>query len=124
MFVYKTVEAGGGNQPSRNRRVESFFNIPERWSDRVTTNSLLVILCALVFGGLSRVTTFVPLAAFVGTVLVLAWSLGEGSTAEEPDWVNRLSLASTGLLYLGLGHCLGSIVFLALPLAGSLLLKR
>jgi hypothetical protein len=98
MFVYKTAT----HQPTPSR---SF------------TDSVSVILSALVLGGVSRVVPALPMAALVATVLVVAWYLGEGAAAEEPDWVQRLSLASTGLLYLGLGHCLGLVVFLLLPLA-------
>jgi len=84
------------------------------------SKTFLVVLCALLFGGVARVVPTIPLAAFVATVLVLAWRFGEGNSPEEPDWINRLSLASTGMLYLGLGHCLGLIALGALPLAINL----
>lgn len=54
----------------------------------------------------------------------MAWVLGEDTTVGEPTWVHRLSLASTGLLYLGIGYCVGGAVFLAAPAVWWLLKQR
>ena len=115
MFVYQSASQSPQEGEVSKRTAEGFFHRAERWSDKVTPNLLLVVACALLFGGLSRLFAFLPVTAFAATILVLAWTFAQPSSKEEPHWVSRLSLASTGILYLGLGHCLG---FLALPLIG------
>lgn len=114
MFVYQADKMGSLES------THSKVNRHARAARTEASQSLLVVLGALVFGGVSKAVTFIPLAAFVATVLVAAWFLGEDASAEEPGWVNRLSLASTGLLYLGLGHCVGALAFLAAPVIWSL----
>ena len=117
MFVYQESSNGIAQEASARRQVERFFHISERWASGVTDNSILVVLCALLFGGVSKVLVGIPLAALVGTIGVLAWFLGEQATGDEPKWVHQLSLASTGLLYLALGHCLGLVVLALVPIA-------
>ena len=115
MFVYQSASHHPQEGEVSKRTAEGFFQMTERWSDKVTPNLLLVVACALLFGGLSRLFAFLPMTAFVATILMLAWTFAQPATKEEPHWVSRLALASTGVLYLGLGHCLG---ILALPLIG------
>ena len=101
MFVYQRM-------PSRKVPLgskERFFRGTER-SPKLAPNKVLVIACALMFGGLSKALSL-PAAAFGFTVLVLAWLFADESDEGEPVWVHRLSLGVTGLFYFGLGSCLG-----------------
>ena len=115
MFVYQMSSKSVSPEVAERQKIEGYFNIPERWADRMTQHTMILVLAALMFGGISKMTTSIPVAAFVGSIFVLAYFLGDRTTAGEPRWVNQLSSASLGLLYLGLGHCLGGVVFLALP---------
>lgn len=114
MFVYQSAS----NQVSPENRVKSFFTVNERWGDSFTSGTLIVVASALFFGALSKIVTLLPISAFVGTIGVLAWMFGERAGSDQPEWMYRLSLLSTGILYLGLGHCLG---WLALPVIGAVL---
>lgn len=110
MFVYQRM-------PSRNAPLgtkERFFQGAER-SLRLGPNKVLVIACALLFGGLSKAVA-IPPAAFAFTVLVLAWLFCDEANQGEPVLVNRLTLAVTGLFYFGLGSCLGWPVLLVVGL--------
>ena len=118
MFVYQSG-LDRGAQRSKEALVENFFHRPERWAERVSSTSLILVLSALVLGGVSKVVSL-PAAAFGFTVLALAWVLGEDRSDGEPLWINRLSLAATGMLYFGIGHCLGLIVMLGLPVLAKL----
>lgn len=88
----------------------------QKATSQEASSPVLVVMASLLFGGVARLTAAIPLAAFVFTVLALCWSVGESSEAEEPAWVPRLSLAATGLFYLGLGYSLGSVAFCLIPL--------
>ena len=129
MFAYQSVPVCasrhhiGGCDHTEREQGNPGLSMHQQGVGQVKAQSMLVIVCALVFGGVSKLAPFVPVAAFATTVLFLSWSLGEGAAAEEPDWVQRLSLASTGLLYLGLGYCLGAVVFVLLPLVAALMRK-
>lgn len=115
MFAYDNISKRPAGTSTLGRVRE--LNRQDRgWSERISTSSVLVILSALVLGGVAKALSFVPLAACGATVLVLAWTESEGACAEEPAWVNQLSLASAGLLYLGLGYCLGLVVLVLMPL--------
>ena len=110
MFVYQRM-------PSRNAKLgskERFFRGTER-SPRLAPNKVLVIACALLFGGLSKKLAL-PAAAFVFTVMVLAWLFSDESNGDEPVVLHRLTLAVTGLFYFGLGSCLGWSAVMAVGL--------
>lgn len=108
MFVYQRTLSQGMPIGSKER----FFVGTERTNLHCTANKVLVVASSLMFGGVSKLVAL-PAMAFVSTILVLAWVFADGADAEEPGWVNQLSLAITGLFYFGLGHLLG-----ALALAG------
>lgn len=119
MFVYKS---GLNCRPvsSREMRVNQYFHRPERWTESVPANSLIVVLSALLLGGIAKVLAL-PAITLVGMVLALAWLQAEGGEIDDqPIWMNRLSLTSTGLLYFGIGHCLGFVVLLGLPILTKL----
>lgn len=110
MFVYQRM-------PSRRVPLgskERFFRGTER-SPKLAPDKVLVIACALMFGGLSKALSL-PAAAFAGTVLVLAWLFADEPDEDEPTWVPRLSLGVTGLFYFGLGSCMGWPVVLVVGL--------
>lgn len=113
MFVYQTNEARAF-EPTQSK-VDHYFSCPERWSRHGQSHSIAVVLCSLFLGGAAKVVTLVPMAAFVATMFAMAWVLGDEATAGEPKWVHRISLAATGLLYLGIGYCVGGVVFWAAP---------
>ena len=93
MFVYQSNTARQV-EPSKSK-VEHYFRCPERWSRRDQSHSIVIVLCALLFGGVAKAISFLPVTACVGTIFAMAWVLGEETAAGEPSWARRLSLAST-----------------------------
>ena len=76
--------------------------------------SSVMVLAALVLGALSKVTSFPGIAGLL--VVMVALFLIDLKEEFGPLWIGRLSLASTSVFYLGLGHCLGLLSLLALPM--------
>jgi hypothetical protein len=110
MFVYQRIPSQAKPLASKER----FFADTER-KPKLCPNEVLVVASSLLFGGLSKLLAL-PLAAFAVTIVVLAWLFAGEADADEPVWVNRLSLAVTGLFYLGLGNCLGLLALLGVGL--------
>lgn len=113
MFVYQTSTARGF-EPTQ-AKVDSYFSCPERWRRQGESHSLTVLLCALVFGGVAKIASFVPLTALAATVLTLAWVLGDDDSRGDAKWIYQLTLGVTGLFYLGLGYCCGAMALMAVP---------
>lgn len=113
MFVYQTSTARGF-EPTQ-AKVDSFFRCPERWRRQGESYSFTVLLAALIFGGVAKIASFVPLTALAATVLTLAWVLGDDNSRGEAKWIHQLTLGVTGLFYLGLGYCCGALALTALP---------
>lgn len=110
MFVYQRIPSQAKPLASKER----FFDGTER-KPSLAPNKGLVVASSLLIGGVSKLMAL-PLAAFAVTTTVLAWLFADEADPDEPIWVNRVSLAVTGLFYLGLGSCLGLLSFLGVGL--------
>lgn len=75
--------------------------------------SSLLVAAALILGGLSKMMAF-PVAVGIALVFFCLPFVDEKQHL-GPAWMGHLSLATTSLFYLGLGHCLGGLSLLALP---------
>ena len=121
MFVYQNILNQSYRLKAESSAVESFFEASERWGRTESKTSILVLLYALLFGGLASLVTGIPVACFIGVLAVLTWSnLGE-TTGPSLSWVDALSLFSTSVFYFGLGYCLGVLTLAAIPMYSILI---
>lgn len=93
--------------------VQRYFQVGER--SRSSSHLTLVVLSALMLGGLSKLLSL-PVVACVLTVMVVAFRGGRQPVRGAHVLVDQVALAATALFYLALGHCLGALALLALPL--------
>lgn len=93
--------------------LQRFFQVGER--PRVSSHATLVVLSALLLGGISKLLGL-PLVACGLTVLVVALRGNQDPVSGPHVVVDRLSLAATAGFYLALGYCLGGFALAGLPL--------